>query len=306
MRLVEITTFIVLARVRHFARAAEELNATQPAISMRLATLEAEFGCKLVRRRGGEFSLTPEGERVLATFETVMHAMDELRSDIAGGPASALDVVRVGAIDTVSSTWMPHFVEALHRRAPRMKVELAIESTKNLVDGMQRGAFDMIFALDPVIGEVYRSFLSCIFEMGWIGSSKIADPAKVYAVEELALLPIVTFPTGTPPYRMVAPFFQDEQVLASKLTSTNSLFSIINLVIEGFGIGAVPTITVQREIGMGLLHVLNTSKGLPPMPVIGTYQASTNASVVALAVDQARLSAAHFCSHADGEKAWVE
>lgn len=306
MRVVDITTFNTLARVRHFARAARELNTTQPAISMRLAALEEELGCKLVHRSGGTFRLTPEGERVLKTFEEIAHALEALRTDLAGRPSSALEAIRVGAIDTVSSTWMAHLVEALHRRAPRLKVELTIEGTKNLVEGMQHGAYDVIFALDPVIGESYRSFMSCIFEMSWVGSDKVIDPQHTYTVEELALLPVVTFPRGTPPFRMLSPYFQDEQVLASKLTSTNSLYSIVNLIIEGFGIGALPTITVQREIGMGLLHVLKTTKPLAPMPIIGTYQASTNAALVGLCVEQSRLSAAHYCSQVDPERAWVE
>ncbi|MEJ1158171.1 LysR family transcriptional regulator [Prosthecomicrobium sp. N25] len=301
-----MASFVVLARVRHFARAARELNTTQPAVSMRLAALEAELGCTLVRRRGGDFALTPEGERALKTFEGVLHSLDVLKSDLSGQPAAALDVVRIGAIDTVSSTWMPPLVEALHRRSPRLKVELTIESTKNLVEGMERGAYDLIFALDPVIGESYRSFVSCVFEMSWVGSARSVDPERVYTVEDLAAMPIVTFPRGTPPFRMIAPYFQDEQVLASKLTSNNSLFSIINLVIEGFGIGALPTVTVEREIGLGLLTVLRTAKRLAAMPIIATYQATTNTEVVALAVEQARLSAAQYCAAVDAERAWVE
>lgn len=305
MRIVDITTFLVLARVRHFARAARELNTTQPAISMRLATLEAEFACKLVRRRRGDFSLTPEGERVLKTFEAIAHSLDALRSELAGHPAAALEVVRIGAIDTVSTTWMPSLVDALHRRAPRLKVELTIESTNSLVKGLEQGAYDLIFALDPVIGETYRSFVSCVFEMSWVGAARSVEEGRVYAVEDLAQMPIVTFPKGTPPYRMVAPFFQDEEILASKLTSNNSLYSIINLVVAGFGIAALPTVTVQREIDLGLVKVLRTAKPLAAMPIIGTYQATTNTEVVSFAVEQSRASAAGYCETADPDRVWI-
>ena len=83
MRIVDIATFNTLARIRHFARAARELNTTQPAISMRLAALEEELGCKLAHRSGGTFRLTPEGERVLKTFEEIAHALEALRTDLA-------------------------------------------------------------------------------------------------------------------------------------------------------------------------------------------------------------------------------
>ncbi|WDR01529.1 LysR family transcriptional regulator [Devosia algicola] len=46
MRILDMTTFVTLARHRHFGRAAKELHTTQPAISIRLAAMEQEFGCQ--------------------------------------------------------------------------------------------------------------------------------------------------------------------------------------------------------------------------------------------------------------------
>ena len=119
-------------------------------------------------------------------------------------------------------------------------------------------------------------------------------------------MPIITFPKDTPPYRMIAPYFQDEQVLASKLTSSNSLYSIINLLIDGFGVGAIPTVTIQRELKMGLLHPIRVSKRFPPMPIIGSYQATAQVELIRRVVEQARLSAAQFCATVDPAMAWVD
>jgi len=44
MRTLDMATFVALARNRHFGRTAKELNATQPAVSARLAALEADLG----------------------------------------------------------------------------------------------------------------------------------------------------------------------------------------------------------------------------------------------------------------------
>ncbi|MBI4047060.1 MAG: LysR family transcriptional regulator [Devosia nanyangense] len=306
MRILDMMTLVALARHRHFGRTALELNTTQPAISARLAALEQEFGCKLILRGNTGFGLTPEGEKVLKAFETVLRQIEGLKHELADDPAPILEVIRVGAIDTISSTWMTHFVEATHAAFPHLKIELTVESTKNLVQGMHDGAYDMIFALDPAIGEGFRSFVSCVFQMSWAGSPRLINPDKVYSVEELSQLPIITFPKGTPPYRMVAPYFQDERVLASKLTSSNSLYSIINLLIDGFGVGTIPTVTIHREIKMGLLHALNVSKRFPPMPIIATYQSSTHNDLIRSVVEQSRASAKAYCATVDPSMAWVD
>ncbi|HLV83378.1 MULTISPECIES: LysR family transcriptional regulator [Devosia] len=306
LRILDMVTFIALARHRHFGRAAAELHTTQPAISIRLAAMEEEFGCRLIDRTGRKFSLTPGGQKVLDTFQAILSSYEGLKSELADDTALTPKVVRIGAIDSVSATWMTPFVEALHEAAPTLKIELTVEGTKNLIDGMNKGEFDVIFALDPAIGDDFRSFTSCVLQMTWAGSPKIIDPDRSYSVDDLASLPIITFPKNTPPYRMIAPYFQDEQVLASKLTSSNSLYSIISLLIDGFGVGAIPTVTIRRELKMGLLHPIRVAKHFPAMPIIGSYQAISEKDLIRRVVEQAHRSATLYCATVDPSMAWVE
>jgi DNA-binding transcriptional LysR family regulator len=306
MRILDLQTFLALARNRHFGRTAEELNTTQPAISSRLVALEAELGCRLVNRGDREFSLTPEGERTLQTFRAVLEQLDELRGELRDGYVGPAMTVRVGAIDSVVSTWMPLVVERLHELAPNLRIELTVESTTALVEHMARGRFDMIFCLDPAMGEGFRSFVVCNWQMIWAGSPKLVTQGRTYSVDELAQMPIITFPKDTPPYRQIAPYFQDERVLASKMTSSNSLFAIINMLIEGFGVAALPAVTIERELRAGLLHQMDVTKRHPSMAIIATYQSTTHQKVIQMVVEQMRLGATAFCARAPRGTAWTE
>lgn len=306
MRIVDIKTFVVLVRTRHFGRTAEILNATQPAISARLNALEQEFGTRLIERGDRLFQITPAGEKALESFQLILDTLDELTTSLAGQDATAPRAVRIGAIDSIASTFMPNLVDSLHQVMPTLKIDVAVEGTKLLVDGMERGDYDIIFALDPVIGENFRSYVSCVLEMVWAGSPSLIDVGRTYSVDDLARMPIITFPKDTPPYRQIAPYFQDERVLASTLTSSNSLFAIINLIIRGFGVGALPTVTIEREMAAGLIHPISVSKRFPPMPIIATYQTVTQTDLVRIVVEQARESAAEFCAAAAPHTAWIE
>lgn len=305
MRILDMTTFVTLARHRHFGRAARELNATQPAISARLAALEREFGCRLVARGDGVFELTAEGRKVLEVFKEVLDGLGGLHEALRNGDDGAPAVMRIGAIDSVVSTFMPHVIESLHEIMPNLKIELTVEGTNLLHEGMERGAFDLIFAVDPFVGEGFESFVSCVMEMVWAGSDKVIDPGRVYSVDELAQLPIITFPKDSPPFRQIAPYFHDERVLASKLTSSNSLFAIISLLIDGFGVGAIPTVTIRREIETGLLHPVQVAKPFPPLPIIGSYQSVSNRALVRLVVEQAQKSAAHYAESVEPGVIWM-
>ncbi|HEY8593985.1 MAG TPA: LysR family transcriptional regulator [Devosiaceae bacterium] len=305
MRDLDMQTFVTLARTRHFGRTAEQMHTTQPAISSRLASLEAELGCQLVNRRAGEFRLTIEGERVLQGFLEILGTIEKLREIVRNPEGQFPEVVRIGAIDSVASTWMPGVVDSLHQTVPNLRVELIVEGTQHLVQDMERGDLDLIFCLDPAIGDGLRTFNACVWEMIWAGSPKLIDPGATYDVDQLAQMPIITFPKNTPPYRQIAPYFQDERVLASKMTSSNSLYAIINLLIEGFGISAIPTVTIQREIASGLLAPIKVTKAFPPMPIVGTYQSSVHPDVTNLVVEQARAAARGYCELVDYKTAWT-
>lgn len=305
MRTLDMMTFLVLARNRHFGRTAQELNTTQPAISSRLSLIEAEYGCKLVHRGDRDFRLTPEGERALEVFQHIIANLQDLKTELKEGYAGAVATVRIGAIDSVASTWMPHLIETLRDLAPNLRIELTVDGTKDLVHDMSKGRFDLIFCLDPAIGDGFRNFVACVWQMIWAGSPKLVAEKKTYSVEELGQMPIVTFPKDTPPYRQIAPYFQDERVLASKMTSSNSLFAIISLVIDGFGVAALPTVTIERELNSGLLLPMKVAKWFPPMQIVATYQSSTHQQIIQLVGDQARESARAFCDHARPETAWT-
>lgn len=63
--------FIALSETRHFSRAAEAQNVTQPTFSRRIKLLEEEMGVTLVNRNTLPLSLTPAGERFLLSSKQI-------------------------------------------------------------------------------------------------------------------------------------------------------------------------------------------------------------------------------------------
>lgn len=72
--------FIALARTRHFSRAAEERNVTQPTLSRRIKLLEDEMGVTLIDRNTLPLSLTPAGEVFLSGAENMSRIARDTKS----------------------------------------------------------------------------------------------------------------------------------------------------------------------------------------------------------------------------------
>ncbi|MBM6581180.1 LysR family transcriptional regulator [Microvirga sp. BT689] len=305
MKLANLETFVHLARLRHFGRTAKHLNTTQPAISSRLAALERELGVQLIDREGREFHLTPAGHEALRVIKKMLTDFDNLKLGFTD-PESIPVTLRIGAIDAIVQTWLPRLYEQLRQTYPGSQIEIVTDSTFSLNQHLKSGELDIAFCLDPVLEEGYRSFVVCSYAMAWVGSPKLVERDQLYSVAELGAMPLITFPRGSPPYRMIAPYFQDESVLASQLSNSNSLPTMIRLALDGFGVAAIPTIVVQRELASGELVQVQINKPFPPLTFIASYCPVPGSLLTERVAELARRTAADFCAAANPSLAWID
>ena len=68
----QIRTFLWVARLGGFCKAAERLCLSQPAVSTRIANLEDELRVPLFKRGSGELVLTKQGTLLLSYAEQIL------------------------------------------------------------------------------------------------------------------------------------------------------------------------------------------------------------------------------------------
>jgi DNA-binding transcriptional LysR family regulator len=98
MLLRHLRYFAVLAREKHFARAAQACNVSQPTLSGGIATLEAELGVRLVVRGHRFMDLTPEGHAALHWAHQLLSNEDNLRHGLESLRGGLTGVLRLGVI----------------------------------------------------------------------------------------------------------------------------------------------------------------------------------------------------------------
>lgn len=73
MNTMQLETFLAVADTLSFARAAEKLHVTQPAVTHQVRSLEAELGAKLFNRTTRHVHLTEPGRIFLADAQTILN-----------------------------------------------------------------------------------------------------------------------------------------------------------------------------------------------------------------------------------------
>lgn len=100
MNLVQIRTFLWVAKLGGFRRAAEKLHTSQPAISSRIAALERALGVSLLERGASGVQLTPKGRELLDYAEKLVQIAETARHRV-GEPAAYSGVLRLGVSETI-------------------------------------------------------------------------------------------------------------------------------------------------------------------------------------------------------------
>ncbi len=117
--------FRTIAQAQSLARAAEKLNLSAPALSLQLKQLEESLGHKLFERTRGGLVLTEAGRVALDYAETIGRAGEELMDVMQHRQSDGRQILRVGAVATLSRNFQLEFLRpALHRA----EVEVVIRS----------------------------------------------------------------------------------------------------------------------------------------------------------------------------------
>ncbi|GAB2462017.1 MAG: LysR family transcriptional regulator [Comamonas sp.] len=274
MNLRFIETFVLLAELRNFRMTAERLFTTQAAVSSRIATLEQEFGVRLFDRGVREVTLTADGAKALVHAERMLRLMREMREDMLDKQAYA-GVIRIGAIESIVHSWFPDFLALLQQRYPRLRVEIASDTTLHMSEQLAKGQLDVSLQAKPVAASAIANLSLGEFAMAWVGSPRLGIGDETLSLAELAAFPIMSFARGSEPYAVIeqlfSPFSADSGA-SPHLNCIASVATMIRVVCDGLGVAAVPPAIIQRELAEQRLRLLRVDREFPPLPLVACWR----------------------------------
>ncbi|HZY17701.1 MAG TPA: LysR family transcriptional regulator [Ramlibacter sp.] len=140
--LASMRYLVALSEHQHFGRAAQACHITQPALSNALKALEEEFQVVIVKRARNYAGLTPEGERVLATAQRMLHEHTLLQQELGSEANRPRGSLRMGAVPTAMPV-LARFAARLQARHPGVVPVVLSLSSAELEAGLERLSIDL-------------------------------------------------------------------------------------------------------------------------------------------------------------------
>lgn len=262
LRFVEAYYWVVT--LKSVTRAAEKLHLTQSAMSSRIAALEQDLGTSLLDRRDRQFRLTVAGQRFFRHAERMLALQREIRAEM-GSAADQPVVLKVGAFESASHSWLMDWVRALHAENPQLALELTIETSPVLVDLLGRGALDIAIAALPAAGSGVRSMALPSMAMAFVGHSD-QHRRRRWTVEDLGALELITFQRGSQPHVALLDLLSRARVEPLRVHNVSSISAMSQLVEDGLGVATLPADVLTRLSQRRPLRRLSFGVEMPPLP----------------------------------------
>ena len=147
MEIRNLKTFLTVAELKNFTRAAELLGYSQSAVSVQIKHLENELGVTLFDRIGKSVSLTSYGQEFVEYASNAVEAMDRAAEFGKKNEFHSGDI-RFGVVGTILSAVLIEVIREYQKAYPNVTVSVFEGSSAELEKKIRRCELDLAYFLD--------------------------------------------------------------------------------------------------------------------------------------------------------------
>ncbi|MBE7026415.1 MAG: LysR family transcriptional regulator [Ruminococcaceae bacterium] len=147
MELRNLITFIHVAELGSFTKAAEQLGYSQSTISFQIKQLEDELGCLLFERINHTITLTERGHDLVSYAHRIRSLTDEFKDSLEEGK-SCSGHIHIVTPDSVCDDMINKRYIDFHKKYPDISIKFTNADTSVMFDMLDHNEADIIITLD--------------------------------------------------------------------------------------------------------------------------------------------------------------
>lgn len=259
MNIDQLQCFLTVADTLNFARAAEQLHVTQPAVTQQIHALERELGVPLFRRTTRTVRITEEGLAFLDDAREIVARAERARLRFHSADSEIIRTLSIASQSAVVLGRIVPALEALAHRWPDLHPRLQIVPHQHIFSLLEEGHLDAALAFRPehlrkpraVYRELCRTRLVCAVRRDHpLAGQECVTPARL-AGEKLVLFQ--PHPDGRPGPDGLLTAHPPKDLYFCETPEATGI-----LVQAGFGVALLPELLAPRLPDLKLLVLQQT------------------------------------------------
>ena len=262
MELRQINTFIRVAQLRSFSRAAESLGYSQSAVTVQIRLLEEELGTRLFDRMGKSISLTHPGEEFLERAYEVLNEVNKARLAVSRD-GELHGRLHIGAIESLCLSKLPAVLQRYWEKHPKVVIRVSTNVPEVLIEHMERGELDLIYILDePQYNNNWRKLMERREEVVFVASPALGERLSAspgLKLEQLLDCPFYLTERDANYRRVLDRFLASRDIVLTPFLECSDTTFIIKMLENNRGISLLPWYAVERSVAQGRLSLVEVS-----------------------------------------------
>ena len=252
----QLETFVEVARLCSFSRAAEKRFRTQPAVSSQIRGLEEEVGARLLDRSGGKVSLTASGKLFLRYAEETLDGRKAICTAIAETERVPRGEIVVGANEGTCLHILPEVFAEFKRNYPDVAVSIKRSDYAKTLESVIDNSVDFGVVSLPVtdarltVVPIHRDELVIIAP-----PHHSLAKLSLASVEEVARYPLLV-PKSGHTRDALENLFHERRLKPRLSMELDSSELLKRFVAADVGVGFIARSNVAEDVQAGILAVI--------------------------------------------------
>lgn len=285
----QFAAFLKIARLGSFARAADALAMSQPALSQAITQMERLLGARLFDRTTRSVRLTLEGSLLVPHAEAILASVEDAVSAVQRQSSALRARISVGTLPSIAAAFLADILRVFRARHPAAQVAVTDGTSEVLYTGVESGEIDLAIASrlrgrDTVR---FRPLLRERFALVLPREHPLARQASV-TWSEVLRHEFIAFPPGSGGYEAIHDGLERAGLTLSPVMTLAQSATILRMVEQGVGVTALPVLgcplpdhesltvrlltnpVIEREVG-----ILQSSTATPTASVRALEEIAT-------------------------------
>lgn len=264
MEIAALKAFVAVAETGSFSLAAQRLFLTQPAVSKRVASLEAELEARLFDRIGRRVALTDAGRALLPRARNILIELDDSIRAVSNLSGKIHGSLRFGTSHHIGLHRLPTALKRFTQRYPQVRMDIRFMDSEAACQAVEQGELELgIVTLPPdplpnlALQPIWPDPLAIV-----VSRDHALTRLRAVGLDALARHPAILPASNTYTRQIAEREFTRLGLNLDIVLSTNYLETIKMLVSVGMGWSLLPTTMLDDQLSELAVESLSLQRTL--------------------------------------------
>lgn len=258
----QLQIFVAVAQTKSITKASEELNLTQPAVSIQIKNFQSQFDLPLIEILGKKVYLTDFGKEIAISAHEIIDQVNAINDKMKAFKGQLFGRLKISIVSTGKYV-IPYFLSGFLKENPGVELSMDVSNRGKVIESLEKNEVDFSLVSIPIDGNNYEYMELLNNELYLVGNPELLSQNPGFNQKQLpSNLPFIFRESGSGTRKTMEYFLKNQEIQITKKIELMSNEAVKQAAIAGLGYSIMPIIGIKNEIQNGSLVII-PHQGLP-------------------------------------------